>query len=159
MKILCLYCTRTQLTKAIMEDIAGKLDAELVEVTDGKDRSGLLGYLGACVDAFKKNPPKVQKPETKLPLSDYDKVIVATPIWAETWSSIAHAFFMEYGKDLPAETYAVLTHMSDIPYNKVFQKMNAFLKTPLLYVASFQTKNYDEGVREQLIKDFVEHVN
>ena len=48
MKTLCLYYTRTNTTKTAMEQLAKLLDADLAEYTDGKDRSGILGYIGAC---------------------------------------------------------------------------------------------------------------
>ncbi len=44
-KVLCVYCTRTGHTKALMQAISDRLGAELVEITDGKNRSGLLGYV------------------------------------------------------------------------------------------------------------------
>ncbi len=46
MKTLCLYYSRTNLTKEVMESMAQVLDADLAEYTDGKDRSGFLGYVG-----------------------------------------------------------------------------------------------------------------
>jgi flavodoxin len=41
MKTLCLYYTRTNTTKEVMENIAGILDADIAEYTDGRDRSGV----------------------------------------------------------------------------------------------------------------------
>ena len=59
MKTLCLYYTRTNTTKAAMEHLARLLDADLAEYTDGKDRSGALGYVGACFVSLKKTFPEV----------------------------------------------------------------------------------------------------
>ena len=41
--VLCIYYSRTGHTKKAMEEIAEALDAELVELNDGVDRSGLRG--------------------------------------------------------------------------------------------------------------------
>ena len=38
--VLCIYYSRTGKTKAAMEEIAGALDAELVELRDGVERGG-----------------------------------------------------------------------------------------------------------------------
>lgn len=38
--ILCMYYSRTGATRQAMTEIAQALDAELVELTDGVDRSG-----------------------------------------------------------------------------------------------------------------------
>ena len=48
MKTLCLYYTRTNTTKTAMEHLAKLLNADIAEYTDGKDRSGVKGYIGAC---------------------------------------------------------------------------------------------------------------
>ena len=59
MKTLCLYYTRTDKTKEVMETVARRIGADLAEYTDGKDRSGVLGYIGACFVTVKKSEPKV----------------------------------------------------------------------------------------------------
>ena len=63
MKTLCLYYTRTNTTKAAMEHLAKLLDADIAEYTDGKDRSGALGYVGACFASMKKTFPEIQIPK------------------------------------------------------------------------------------------------
>lgn len=40
---LCIYYSRTGNTRAVMEKIAELLDAELLEITDGKARKGVVG--------------------------------------------------------------------------------------------------------------------
>ena len=50
MKTVCLYYSRSGRTKSIMERMANMLDADLIEYTDGKDRSGFKGYVGSCID-------------------------------------------------------------------------------------------------------------
>ena len=45
MKTLCLYCTRTNTTKAVMENIAGILGADLAEYTDGRESAEFAASL------------------------------------------------------------------------------------------------------------------
>ena len=71
MKTLCLYYTRTNLTKEAMEHLAKLLDADIACYSDGKDRGGALGYVGACVASLKKNFPKVTIEGDVCP-GDYD---------------------------------------------------------------------------------------
>ena len=59
MKTLCLYYTRTNTTKAVMENIAGILGADLAEYTDGRERSGFFGYVGACFATVDHTIPRV----------------------------------------------------------------------------------------------------
>lgn len=48
MKTLCLYYTRTNTTKEVIETIAKTIGADVAEYTDGKNRNGFLGYISAC---------------------------------------------------------------------------------------------------------------
>ena len=82
MKTLCLYYTRTNMTKAAMEHLAKLLDADIAEYTDGKDRSGALGYVGACFASMKKTFPEIQIPKD-IQLDSYDRVLIGMPIWVE----------------------------------------------------------------------------
>ena len=83
-----------------MEQIAELLEAELVEITDGKNRMGIIGYLGSGLDAMKKTPEELLPFETAKPLSAYTHVILATPVWAGRCSSITRSFLIGHGKDL-----------------------------------------------------------
>ena len=56
MKTLCLYYSRTNLTRVIMRRIAMLTDADLYEYTDGKERSGIRGYISSCIDSYRRAP-------------------------------------------------------------------------------------------------------
>lgn len=55
---LCIYYSRTGNTRAVMGKIAELLDAELLEITDGKGRKGPVGFVAAGLDAMKKRPKR-----------------------------------------------------------------------------------------------------
>lgn len=61
--ILCMYYSRTGATRQAMTEIAQALDAELVELTDGVDRSGARGYLRSGMDAMRR--PRCRWPPMK----------------------------------------------------------------------------------------------
>ncbi|WP_052125268.1 flavodoxin family protein [Thermotoga sp. Mc24] len=78
MKILVVYYTRSGHTKKVAEIIKDILKADIDEVMDRKPRKGIFGFLKAGYEAtvgkttdiiFKKDP------------SEYDLVVVGTPIW------------------------------------------------------------------------------
>lgn len=52
--ILCIYYSRSGNTRAAAEEIAAALDAELAEITDSQDRSGLKGYFRSGLDAMRR---------------------------------------------------------------------------------------------------------
>ena len=56
MKTICLYYSRSNLTRSIARRLSELLGADLSEYTDGVNRRGVLGYLRSCVDSFRKPP-------------------------------------------------------------------------------------------------------
>lgn len=52
--VLCIYYSRTGNTKKAMEEIAGELGAEVVELRDDTDRTGWRGWLRCGLDAMRK---------------------------------------------------------------------------------------------------------
>ena len=98
--VLCIYYSRTGKTKAAMEEIAGALDAELVELRDGVERGGWKGWLRCGMDAMRRTTSPVRPFETSRPVKDYHLVIIGTPVWAGRCSSTVRDFLKRYGKTL-----------------------------------------------------------
>ena len=90
--VLCIYYSRTGNTKRVMETIAKEMDAELLALTDGVERSGLRGWLRSGMDAMRKDCPDVLPFETERKLENYRLVIVGTPVWAGRCSAVMRAF-------------------------------------------------------------------
>lgn len=90
MRTLCLYYTRTNTTKEIMENIAKIIGADMAEYTDGKDRSGFLGYVGACFATVNNTISKVSI-KGEINLKEYDRVIIGMPVWVEGPCAIGRA--------------------------------------------------------------------
>ena len=85
MKILITYYSRTNITEKVAKTIQNNLSCDIEEIIDLKNRSGALGYVKSCLDAIRKTPADI-KPIEKDP-SDYDLVIIGTPVWASTMAS------------------------------------------------------------------------
>ena len=142
MKTLCLYYTRTNLTKATMEHLAKLLDADIAQYSDGKDRSGALGYVGACVASLKKNFPKVTI-EGNVSLGDYDRVIIGMPVWVEGPCVVGKALIDQYKASLPKEVYYVVTQMGGCDYSSKIKKLDDLLGRPSAGQISLKTKEHD----------------
>lgn len=94
MKILVAYYSRTGATKKVAEYIAGKLNADLDEIIDKKDRSGVRGYVISGIDASLKRPADLEEPK-KNP-GDYDIVVLGTPVWNGTVSTPMRTYIQKY---------------------------------------------------------------
>ena len=139
--VLCIYYSRTGNTKKAMEEIAGELGAEVVELRDGADRTGWRGWLRCGLDAMRKNTRPVAPVETARPLGEYRLVILGTPVWAgrtsavmrsflkERGSSIMRAFLKEHGQELKNVAY-VVTRSSDGKFEEVYDQMDLYVNKP-----------------------------
>lgn len=128
-KILCVYFSRTGKTEALVQDIARELGCEAVKLEDGVDRSGLGGWLLSGMQAMARKIPPVKKPETSLPLEEYDLVILGTPVWAGRCSAPVRSFLLQYGEELRSVAY-VITRGSDNHYEQVFDQMDLYVPHP-----------------------------
>ena len=124
--ILCIYYSRTGNTRKAMEEIALALDAELVEITDGVDRSGTSGWLRSGLDAMRKTTEPLKPFETEHPLKDYRLVIVGTPVWAGRCSSVVRGFLKKYGRKLNNAAY-VVTRGSEKRDEELYDQMDLYV--------------------------------
>lgn len=123
--VLCIYYSRTGHTKKTMEEIAQALDAELVEITDGVDRSGPAGALRCGLDAMRRTVRPVKNVETRRPLEKYRLVILGSPIWAGRCSSVVRSFLKQHGGRLENAAY-VVTRGSEDRNEDVFDQMDLY---------------------------------
>ena len=124
--VLCSYYSRTGNTKKAMEEIAAALSAELVEITDGLDRSGTKGWLCSGRDAMRKTLEPLKPFETERPLQDYRLVVVASPVWAGRCSSVTRAFLKRYGGKLRNAAY-VVTRGSEKRDEAIYDQMDLYV--------------------------------
>ncbi len=143
MKTLCLFYTRTNTTKAVMENIAGIIGADLAEYTDGKERSGFLGYIGACFATVNNTISRVSV-KGDVDLTSYDRVLIGMPVWVEGPCAIGKALIKKYRNSLPSEVYYVVTHMGDKhDYMEKIKAMDGLLGRPSSGQISIRTKEND----------------
>lgn len=137
-----------------MERMAKMLDADLFEYTDGKDRSGVKGYIESCIDSYRRLPlvniiggePEWEK---------YDRVIVAMPVWAEAPCVVGKAFLKQYSSRFNGDLHLIVTHMSKADYGKAIAKAYGYSSVKPESYLSLQTKNHDCGAE---IKNFVQKI-
>ncbi len=142
MKTLCLYYTRTNSTKEVMENISKIIGADIAEYTDGKDRSGFLGYVGACFATVNNSLSKVFI-KGEIDLKSYDRIIIGMPVWVEGPCAIGRALIKKYRENMPAEVYYVVTHMGDSDYMTKIKAMDSLLGRPSSGQFSVRTKEND----------------
>jgi len=123
--VLCLFYSRTGRTEEAMKEIAAALDAELVEITDGVDRSGLGGFLRSGKEAMRASTHPLEKFTTEKNLEDYRLVILGGPVWAGRCSSPVRALLKRRGLELSQVAY-VLTRASERKYEEIYDQMDQY---------------------------------
>ncbi|MBR1704583.1 MAG: hypothetical protein IJ720_04370 [Clostridia bacterium] len=127
---------------------------ELVEYRETKDRSGVRGYLSACVDTILRRTPVLQPLETSRPLGEYDAVLLQVPIWVEAPAIVGTALLDQVGGLLPTDTWFVVTHQAKASYEKKIPRLDRFLKTPSRGFLSVCTEAPDQAA----MKAFAEQI-
>jgi flavodoxin len=138
--VLCLYYSRTGRTEEAMQEIAAALNAELVEITDDVDRSGLRGFLRAGREAMRSSTHPLEPYHTEKNLEDYRLVILGTPVWAGRCASPIRALLKRRGLEMARVAY-VLTRSSDRKYSEVFQQMDMYTAEKHVLAVSLRPGN------------------
>ena len=123
--ILCIYYSRTGHTWNAVCEIADALDAETVQITDDRDRSGWRGYIRCGMDAMKTSTRPLLPFQTEKPLSEYRLVIIATPVWAGRCASPIRALLKRRGLELSNVAY-VVTRSTTQRSEEVYDQMDMY---------------------------------
>jgi len=123
--ILCLFYSRTGKTEDAMNEIAQALGAELVEITDDVDRSGLRGFLRSGMSAVRSSTHPLDPIHTERELEDYRLVILGSPVWAGRCASPVRALLKRRGMELKHVAY-VLTRSSERRYEEIYDQMDQY---------------------------------
>ena len=151
--ILCVYYSRTGKTEKAMTEIAQALDAELVKIEDGQDRSKLRGYWRSGLEAMSKKLCPIKPLQTERPLQEYRLVIIGTPVWAGRCSSPVKSFLAQNAESLPLVS-CVLTRAGSDRCDDVLAHMGALLKRMRLTDVSLRPDDAGyEFWRDKFIQD------
>lgn len=135
-----------------MEEIAQELEAELVELRDDVDRSGVRGFLRCGLDAMRRTPQTLHPVETSRKLSEYRLVILGTPTWAGRCSSVMRSFLKRNGRQLRHTAYVVTRSTEEKP-DHIFDQMDQYV--PGSRVAEVSLRNGSVGYafwREEFLR-------
>ncbi len=150
MKKLVVFYSRTGNTRKIGKEIAGILGSDADEITDLKDRSGMIGWIMAGRDATAKKPARIKYNNDP---SRYDIVIIGTPVWAWTVTPAVREYL---SRNRFKNVAFFCTAGSQI--GKTFDEMEKLSKKP---VAKFwvSDKAMDEKGSKDKIKGFCDKIN
>jgi flavodoxin len=152
-KILIAYYSRTGTTKKVAEILAQKIGAEIEEIKDTVNRSGVLGYLASGRDAMKKSLTQLEP--IKCNPTDFDMVIVGTPNWARNMSTPIRTYLTQQKNNF--KSVAFFCTMGGSGDEKAFKEMGELIGKNPIGTLSLKTRevaqnNFMEKIDSFLIK-------
>ncbi len=149
-KNLVVYYSLTGNTKKIALEIAKRLNADVDEIKDEKERKSIMGFIKSGYEAVLKKTPKIRY---KMNSGKYSHVIIGTPTWAQNISSPIRTYLIE-NKEKIKEVSFFATHSGKNEQN-VFLNMEETLSKKPKYKLSFNSKEINNGkFREKITSSF-----
>lgn len=151
MKTLVVFYSRTGTTKKVAEALASKMGADLEEIKDTVDRSGIKGYLFSGRDAMKKNLTVLR--QLSKDVSQYDLVVIGTPIWI-TVSVPVRTFLVQHKNEF-AKNVAFFCTMGGSGDEKAFKEMEEIVGKKPLATLTLRTRDVVKGNMEHGTEEFL----
>ena len=151
MKTLVIYYTRTGITKKIAEVIAEKMQADIEEIVDLKDRKGPWEYLKAGRDAMKRIPAEIavikNNPEY------YDLIVIGTPVWAGNMACAVRTYIS--GNKDKFKKVALFCTMGGSGDQKTFAEMESLSGKTSLAKVTVRTRDAGKPETDARLDEFV----
>lgn len=153
-KTLIVYYSRTGNTRKLAENLREKLNCQIEEIVDVKSRKGIFGFVKSGMDAALKRDTTIKT--SSIDLSQYDLVILGTPVWASNMTPAIRTFIkMSKGKIKNVAFFC--TQMSSGKDNTFADMRELVEKEPVssLYINSKGETREDNEIR---IQTFIEDI-
>ncbi len=154
MKALVVFYSRTGMTKDVAVRISEELDSDIEEIFDVKSRKGIFGYIRSAFESIFKNMPKIKK--TEVDPSDYDLVIIGTPVWAENMASPVRSYLFQNNDSL--NRVAFFCTMLSKGSKKTFLEMEKLSEFNPLACLSLTDKGIKQEKHIKKVKEFIKEI-
>lgn len=155
-KILVVYYSSSGITEKIGGLLAVALEADQEKLVDKKERKGVWNYLVAAKDAMMKYETEIEPP--KYDPSEYDLVIIGTPVWAWTMTPAVRTYILK-NKD-KFKNLIFFTTSGGTTYDKVVPEMETISGKKSILSNGFFEKEVKEDSKEMIDKlnKFLENI-
>ncbi|MFW6133034.1 MAG: flavodoxin family protein [Planctomycetota bacterium] len=150
-EIVVVYYSRTGKTKLAAEKLAAQLDADVEEIREDKDRSGLLGFLAAGKDAALGRAAELTSEHS---LEGRRAVVLATPVWAGTAAPAMFAYIRAVDPS-SVRVFALCTY--DGGPGKTFYRLQQALPVGLSGTLGLKKPTKDDQLDAKL-REFAERI-
>lgn len=152
---LVVYYSRTGHTKTVAETISDMLACDIEEIVDTEKRSGIVGFLRSGREVMKKELTILEG--LKKDVSEYDLVIIGTPVWVLTMSTPVRTFILQ-NKDYFKKVAFFCTY-GGMGAEATFAKMEALCGKKPVSVLSLRFRSIKKDDYIQKVKKFVNNID
>lgn len=153
-RILVVYYSLSGRTRRVAESIASALGADVEEIVDTADRTGLMGYVRSLTEGLLGMPSTIRPPVGNP--AAYDLVIVGTPVWAWSVSSPVREYLNWMG-GTPKRVGFFVTE-AGAGGERVFRQMEELCGKPPLRTLELTERDQSDGGAAAKIEAFVEAI-
>ncbi len=152
--VLVVYFSRTGHTRLLAEGIARALGADLEEIRDRTDRTGLLGWLRSAAETVLGVSTEIDRPRHDP--ARYEVVIVGGPVWGSSVSTPVRTYLWLERDRLPA--LALFASYGGVGVDRALAQMEAIARKRPVATAAFREIETAAGVPRERIKAFAASV-
>ena len=154
MKALVVFYSKTGITKEIAVHISEELDCDIEEIFDVKSRKGILGYIRSSIESAFRKTPKIK--ETEVDPSDYDFVIIGTPVWAGNMASPVRTYLSNNNDKL--NRVAFFCTMRSRGSKRTFLEMERLSEFNPLACLALTDKEIKQEKHIKKVKEFIKEI-
>ena len=151
--ILVVYYSRTGKTRLVAEKLAGLLGADVEEITEEKNRSGVLGYLVAGKDALLKRRAEL----TRVPSVDgREAVVIGMPVWGFRPPPAIRAYVETV--DLSGKAVCAFCTYDGSGGDRTLEAMREMLPSGLAERFAWKRPRADDPVLDQRLAEWADRI-
>jgi menaquinone-dependent protoporphyrinogen IX oxidase len=154
MKVLIVYYSRSGKTRKIAKQIGLKINADLEEIKDNKNRAGIFGFINSGNEAYFKKTIPLNALEKDI--SQYDTVVIGTPVWASNIATPIRSFLREYQDKLNKVAFFCTSLGSDP--KPVFLTMEELSARKPIAVINITTRDMKRMFHLEMVDKFVQDI-
>jgi len=153
--ILVVYYSRTGSTRKVAEYITKQLGADMEAIIDMKKRSGVGGFVLGGRDALGRKETKIS--EIKIDPSNYELVIIGSPIWAGNMPPAIRTYLNKYKANI--NSVAFFATSGGLSQVKIFEEVKSLLGKELISLMRICTKELkDDSVFNAKLSSFIKSI-
>ncbi len=151
MKSLIAYYSRTNITKKLAEEIAGKVNGDIEEIVPKVNYQGKIGYARGGKDAITEKIIDIEP--LKYDPQDYDVVYLGTPVWASKASTPLISYIKENEGKFSDVKFFVTAGGSGL--DSTLQQMEKYVSKRPLSTLALTTKEVKKNLYEDRMAEFL----